>query len=293
MNKKHIILSVFALLSVSAPVFAQTEEELDRAIKELHKCFVELSIPQPHTKTYHLSTGKAIDVLSQNDYERSTFVSVDKTLEEIRLWKNSPYLWEQRHRKDNLALMDKRDLTAWEVENFGQISESYFTGSNSTFHLAAHGLLDPNDAGDSGKIKIGGQNLDAKETAELIKQAVNESKEGFHHLINAEEQKFVVVLHCCNMAAGENSFAKQLSEELGEYLDDVCVVGAPDLVVCSMDWDKKEYTECVASDWEMRRAGTKGKIEYKQNWRVFKNGQDTGVGDKDYKSSVSNAQGLK
>lgn len=292
MNNRNIALAAGVLMAI-IPGRAQDIDEYEKAFRQFHKCFMELSIPTSHTKTYHLSTGKSIDVLSRNDYERSAFVSADKTLEDIHLWKNSPYLWEQRHRKDNMALMDKRDLTTWEVENFGQISESYFTGSNSTFHLAAHGLLDPNNAGSSGKIMIGGQELDAKETAELIKKAIDESKDGFEYVINGLEQKFVVVLHCCNMAAGENSFAKQLSEELGEYLDDVCVVGAPDLVVCSMDWDKKEYTECVASDWEMRRAGTKGKIEYKQNWRVFKNGQDTGVGDKDYKTSVSNAQGLK
>lgn len=266
-----------------------TEDEIDALIKEMHECFIDLSLPKPHAKTYHLSSGKTVEVQSQNDYERSAFVSADKTLEDILLWKSSPYLWEQQHRKNGHAIMDRKELSDWELQNFNQIADSYFKGTSSTFHLAAHGLVDPENA-DSGHIRIGGQDLDVKETAELIKLSINESKDGFQHIINGEEQKFVIVLHSCHTAEGENSFAKQLSEELGDFLPDAYVIGAPDLVVCSMDFDKKEYKECVASEQEMRRAGTRGEIEYKQKWRVFKEGQDTGLGDIDYKTSVLNAQ---
>ena len=273
-------LVLFALMVLPILTYAQTIEELQEEIKKFHKCFVEKSMPKPHETSITLSNGKVVQCTSQSDYERSAFVSVDQLLEDVRLWKDSPYLWQLNHMKDNKALSDSKDLTKWQIERFDEIAQSYFDGNRSTFHIAAHGLVYPSGKA-ANSILMGGQELNAKETAELILQSMDKT---FHHVINAEEQDFVVVIHSCHSADGENNFASQLSQELAEFIPNVSVVGAPQTVYCSMHKDGG-YTEYISSEKELKQ-----EAPTKYKWKVYKNGKDTGQGTYDYKSTVSNIQ---
>jgi hypothetical protein len=259
---------------------AQTIEELQAEIKKFHKCFEEKSMPTSHETSVTLSNGKVVRFTSQSDYARSVFVSVDQLLEDVRLWKDSPYLWQLKHMKESKAIADSKDLSKWEVERFDKIAQSYFSGNNSAFHIAAHGLV--NSSGQAANsILIGGQELNAKETAELIIQSMDNT---FHHVINAEEQEFVVVIHSCHSADGENNFASQLSQKLAEFIPNVSVVGAPQTVYCSMQ-KNGEYTEYISSEQELKKD-----IPTNYKWKVYKNGKNTGQGTYDYKSTITKIQ---
>lgn len=268
----------------SLSINAQTEEDvkkLKEKIIQFHECFFNTkSLPKSHEETITLSSGKKITMLAQSDYKRSAFVSVDKLLEDVRLWKMSPYLWQMNHSKNNSAIMDGKDLSEWEINSFNQIADSYFKNSVSTYHIAAHGLVYPTGEA-ANNILIGGQTLNAEETAELI---INSMQGTFHHVINAEDQPFVVVVHCCHTAKGENNFASQLSKKLAEYIPNVSVVGASDLVYCEKTKDGK-YTEFVTSEDEAERENPQP-----MKWKVYKNGKETGQGRYGYLETVSAIQ---
>lgn len=280
--KKILLLALMAVFSLS--INAQTEEDVKKLKEEIikfHECFYNtLSLPKSHEETITLSSGKKITMLAQSDYKRSAFVSVDKLLEDVRLWKMSPYLWQMNHSKNNSAIMDGKDLSEWEINSFNQIAESYFKNSVSTYHIAAHGLVYPTGEA-ANNILIGGQTLNAEETAELI---INSMQGTFHHVINAEDQPFVVVVHCCHTAKGENNFASQLSKKLAEYIPNVSVVGASDLVYCEKTKDGK-YTEFVTSEDEAERENPQP-----MKWKVYKNGKETGQGRYGYLETVSAIQ---
>ncbi len=280
--KKILLLALMAVFSLS--INAQTEEDvkkLKEKIIQFHECFFNTkSLPKSHEETITLSSGKKITMLAQSDYKRSAFVSVDKLLEDVRLWKVSPYLWQMNHSKNNSAIMDGKDLSEWEINSFNQIAESYFKNSVSTYHIAAHGLVYPTGEA-ANNILIGGQTLNAEETAELI---INSMQGTFHHVINAEDQPFVVVVHCCYTAKGENNFASQLSKKLAEYIPNVSVVGASDLVYCEKTKDGK-YTEFVTSEDEAERENPRP-----MKWKVYKNGIETDQGRYGYLETVSAIQ---
>ena len=257
------------LVGMVVPCSAQTEEELIEYIKAFHQCFYELSAPTLHDQEYVLSNGKTFSTYEQNDFKRSKFVSVDALLKDVKEWRDSPFLFRQKRLNGNRTIADKQDLTNWEVVNMDKIASSYFEDGESVFHIAAHGLVFP-DGRAADQIKIGGPDLDAKETAELIMLSM---KGPFYSVINAEKQDFVVVLHCCNSAVGDNNFSRQLSEELSKQFDNVSVVGAPDVVQCELrDGVYKEY------------------IQDNQRWKVYKNGKETNQGELDYKATVRNIQ---
>lgn len=280
--KKILLLALMAVFSLS--INAQTEEDVRKLKEEIikfHECFFNtVSLPKSHEETITLSSGKKITMLAQSDYKRSAFVSVDKLLEDVRQWKMSPYLWQMNHSKNNSAIMDGKDLSEWEINSFNQIAESYFKNSVSTYHIAAHGLVYPTGEA-ANNILIGGQTLNAEETAELI---INSMQGTFHHVINAEDQPFVVVVHCCHTAKGENNFASQLSKKLAEYIPNVSVVGASDLVYCEKTKDGK-YTEFVTSEDEAERENPQP-----MKWKVYKNGKETGQGRYGYLETVSAIQ---
>lgn len=280
--KKILLLALMAVFSLS--INAQTEEDVKKLKEEIikfHECFFNtVSLPKSHEETITLSSGKKITMLAQSDYKRSAFVSVDKLLEDVRQWKMSPYLWQMNHSKNNSAIMDGKDLSEWEINSFNQIAESYFKNSVSTYHIAAHGLVYPTGEA-ANNILIGGQTLNAEETAELI---INSMQGTFHHVINAEDQPFVVVVHCCHTAKGENNFASQLSKKLAEYIPNVSVVGASDLVYCEKTKDGK-YTEFVTSEDEAERENPQP-----MKWKVYKNGKETGQGRYGYLETVSAIQ---
>lgn len=269
----------------SLSINAQTEEDVRKLKEEIikfHECFFNtVSLPKSHEETITLSSGKKINMLAQSDYKRSAFVSVDKLLEDVRLWKMSPYLWQRNHSKNNSAIMDGKDLSDWEINSFNQIAESYFKNSVSTYHIAAHGLVYPQTTEATNNILIGGQTLNAAETAELI---INSMQGTFHHVINAEDQPFVVVVHCCYSAQGENNFSSQLSKILAEYIPNVSVVGASDVVYCSKTKDGK-YTEFVTTENEAERENPQP-----MKWKVYKNGIETDQGRYGYLETVSAIQ---
>ena len=264
---------------ISLCAVAQTKEEiLDKQILEYWECFKKLSKPAPHDQVITLSNGKQIGLLSQTDFARSAFVSVDQLLKDMQLWYNSTYLWQSRQKKSTTTLMDTHEISEWELNSLGEISDEYFKSGDNTYHVVAHGLVNSNGIS-AGSISMGGQTLDAKETAELI---LLQMEEKYQIMLNTRKQPFVVVLHSCNSAQGENSFAKQLSEELAKQIDNVAVVGAPDAVYAEMDENGK-YTEMVSSV----RAIKQNKPERK-NWLVFQNGKQAMQGTPDYKSTVKN-----
>ena len=280
--KKILLLALMAVFSLS--INAQTEEDvkkLKEKIIQFHECFFNTkSLPKSHEETITLSSGKKITMLAQSDYKRSAFVSVDKLLEDVRQWKMSPYLWQMNHSKNNSAIMDGKDLSEWEINSFNQIAESYFKNSISTYHIAAHGLVYPTGEA-ANNILIGGQTLNAEETAELI---INSMQGTFHHVINAEDQPFVVVVHCCYSAQGENNFSSQLSKILAEYIPNVSVVGASDVVYCEKTKDGK-YTEFVTTEDEAKRGNPRP-----MKWKVYKNGKETDQGRYGYLETVTAIQ---
>lgn len=276
MHKKILFYTLLWGLSIN--VMAQSEmEQLKERILAYQKCIEEKSLPDYHHVKRVLSNGKMINVAEQTDFFRYTerFTSIDAILENPEEWANSVYMSQVKN-GSNKGLIDTNGLSEWEVNNIRAISNEYFKSSDNTFHIAAHGLITPH-GNSSNKILMGGQELNAKETAELILQTM----EGVNHiLLNAAEKPFVIVLHSCNSAEGENSFAQQLSAELSKSIDNVAVVGAPDAIYCEMD-EKGNYTEKVSSINAIKRNQPE-----KKSWLVFQNGEQTMKGTTDYKTTV-------
>lgn len=282
-------LFILAIAFFPGIALAQTKEDVEKQraqIRAFHECFFNLQSKKAISEeSFTLSNRKVVKALARSDFERSAFVSADETLREVLSWEKSPYLWRLRHMKNTgKALMDAKDLTRWEVDSFGQIADTYFESNPSTFHIASHGLVEP-DGSAAGLIKIGGEELDASETAELICKSMtvttDEGDAAFNHVINAENQTYVVVVHSCHSAEGDNNFAKQLSLELSKFIKNVTVVGAPDVLFCAVD-ESGRYQEYVASsvkDIERRNPALK-------KWKAYRNGEDTGQGQYDYNETI-------
>lgn len=268
-----------ALMVLPMMAYAQTEEELLQRYEKFEDCFRKLSMPQPHSSSVTLSSGKTVSFAAQSDFDRKAFVDVDQLLEDVSQWKESPYLWQLNHMKKSQAITDTKDLSKWEVERFDEIAQDYFEGNKFAFHIAAHGLVKASGKA-SNKILIGGQELDAKETAELILKSMNDT---YHHILNIKEQEFVVVVHSCHSADGEDNFASQLSKELAKDMINVSVVGAPQTIYCTIQDGK--YTEYISSEQELKKENP---VNYK--WKVYKNGKNTGQGTYDYKSTIKKIQ---
>ena len=274
--KKIFTIIIAAMIGV----VAYSQGSYMDSLRHMQKCFYgTLPVPNPHNESVTLKNGKKVSFIAQSDYERTSFVSADQFLRDIREWKESPYLWQMKRMKNNLAISDAKDLSQWEIDNFDKISQSYFDGNVSAFHIAAHGLLEsPGKAANT--IKVGGQELNPAETAELI---ANTMQHNFHLLVGALEPNFVVVIHSCHSADGEDNFASRLSKELAEYFPNVSVVGAPQLVYCTIQDGK--YTEYISTESELKKENP---TNYK--WKVYKNGQNTGQGTYDYQSTVKAIQ---
>jgi len=276
MYKKILIYTL--LCGGSINVVGQSEvEQLKEQILAYQKCVEEKSLPDYHHVKRVLSNGKIINVAEQTDFFRYTerFTSVDAFLENPEEWVNSVYM-SQVKKGSNKGLIDTNGLSEWEVNNIRAISNEYFKSTDNTFHIVAHGLINPH-GNSANKLLMGGQELNAKEIGELILQTM----EGVNHiLLNAAEKPFVIVLHSCNSAEGENSFAQQLSAELSKSIDNVAVVGAPDAIYCEMD-EKGNYTEKVSSISAIKRNQPERK-----NWLVFQNGKEVIEGTADYKTTV-------
>lgn len=250
----------------------QTLSQLNKQIAAFQKCFNEMSRPALHDEVIRLSNGKIIRTRGQSDFSRSQFTSVDALLENVKLWKDSPYLWQARQKLGRKTLMDVNDLTDWEVKSLPSISSEYFEEGQSAFHIAAHGLVEP-DGAPANAIQMGGETLNAQETAELILQSM--CKE-YHSLIEVKNEPFVVVLHCCHSAKGSNNFAQQLSKELSKYIKQVAVIGAPGIVYCEQTADGK-YTESVTP-----QVGSQQQLP----WKVYQNGTESMTGASDYKQTI-------
>ena len=302
--RPKIILSALLMSALSAgSIYAQSIQEKIhqeeqrtvetlRKIKVVYDCFREASDPKPRSENFILSSGKKVSSIVQCDFGNQKFLSADEMLRDISLWKNSPYLWKLKHRKGSKMLSDDRDLSEWEINSVDKIAKTYFEEGDAVFHIAAHGLV-YQDNTPANCIRVGGQDLDAAETAELIKLSwKGPFKESvFHQLINLnqseqifeKQQPFTIVVHSCHSAEGEDNFAQQLSVELSKYLDNVRVIGAPDVVWCTEINGK--YTEEISS------MNAKGEpVGPPKRWRVYKNGQDTGQGEFDYRSTVRRIQ---
>ncbi len=290
--KRLLLILIYVLLCPIAgraqDIDKKSDEETKKEILDFWKCFEEFSRPAPHQKTITLSTGKTVPFLFQSDFKRASFVSVDSLLNDVRQWYESPYLWQLKRQKNNLAISDTKDLTKWEVSGFKDIADSYFKDNDFTFHIAAHGLVE--STGDAANcIKIGGQELDAAETAELIIKSMNDL---FHNVLAANGKPFVVAVHSCHSADGEDNFASRLSKELESRMprenkdvpvNNIYVVGAPDLVYCSIDG--KKYTEYVTTEDQIGREAPR-----KENWKVYKNGKNTGQGQSDIRKTIAAVQ---
>lgn len=265
-----LLLAICGCMTFSAQ--NTRKQQLIDQILSFQKCLEENTRPELHEETIKLSNGKIIRTKAQSDFARSQFTSIDAVLEDLMLWKDSPYLWEAKRQKTKKTLMDTQDLTDWEVNSLETISKEYFKEGNSAFHLAAHGLVDP-DGAPANAIQMGGETLNAKETAELILKSMANV---YHNLIEVKNEPFVIVLHCCNTANGDNNFAQQLSVEMSKYIKQVAVIGAPGVVYCEKTSDGK-YTESVTP-----YVGS----NQQQNWKVYKNGSEHMEGQTDYKSTI-------
>lgn len=274
MTGKFAALWFLLPFALPLPAMAQSLADIEAEILALKECVELSSLPDFHKAEHMLSSGKNVAVFEQSDFERSAFSTVDSFIENIgEFLDSSPFFCDRKK-----LLMDPYDLSEWEKEGIRKISNEYFKNGGNNFHLAAHGLVAPD--GSSSGIRIGGEDLNAEETAELIIKSMG----GVNHvLLNAAHEPFTVVLHCCNSGKGEDSFAARLSLALEEYLDDVAVIAAPDIVYCTEDEDGN-YTERIASAESI----DKGSFEQDAlNWLVFKSGDMVMTGTKDYGTTVA------
>ena len=264
----------------------QRKAELLRKIEAFDKCFQDYTDQHTRTENFILSTGKTVSSIVRCDFKRKAFISADETLKDVRLWYNSPYLWYLKHNTGNKALFDDRKLKQWIYDGLENVSQKYFEEGENVFHILAHGLVVAGGKASANTISIGGQALNAKEVAELIKLSWKGpyNKSIYHNVINAKQKPFTIVVHSCLSANGDNNFAKQLSEELSGFLNNASVVGSPDVVWARMYRDGT-YTEEISSK------NAKGEpVGPPQRWRVYHNGKETNQGEYDYRSTVRRIQ---
>lgn len=277
----HMLSFCTVILGIAAsgcPLRAQSLEELEKMVREVKACYEKVSMPDAHSSTYTLSSGKTVQVLEQSDYQREAFATIDSFIDNFDLIQNSLFFTDKRK-----TLMDAQDLSDWEVAGIRTISNEYFKNAGREFHLACHGLLDSSGER-SDCILMGGQYLDVKEAAELIIKSMEAPSLdfGYQELLNAEHKPFTIVLHSCNSAKGSDSFAAKLSSELRAYLDQVAVVASPDVVYCTEDF-AGNYTERIASEASLQLDRYKTEA---QNWLVFENGKMVMTGTEDYATTV-------
>lgn len=258
---KRLLLSIVVLSLWIGGTLAQgvpDERELTEAEKKIlayEACFErQFSKPETHDASYKIG-GRRVPVVEMTRYATRQFVQADPLLDNVKL-----------------MLMDNKDLPQWVRLNARAICESYFADGQPGFHIAAHGLQEDGD-GSADKIKMGGEDLTAEETADLIMQTLND----YEICMNVKRQPFPVVLHTCGSAkGGDNSFAAKLSAILSKRIDNVAVIAASNDVICRMEGNR--YSEYVEGSMRGRHG----------NWLVFKNGQQAMEGTSDYKSTVKN-----
>ncbi|MBR1521749.1 MAG: hypothetical protein IJ635_11005 [Bacteroidaceae bacterium] len=260
--KKTIIyvgMMAFVLFSCTLSAQAQSKKqqkqlaELMQELENFQDCFDGQSAPQVHDNAYHLGEVE-VPVVEQTDFTKGAF-HFSQVTPDLNV---------------RVALVDDKNLSDWERRNARQICEEYFRGGPG-FHIAAHGLEDPENAAND-KLLIGGQELTPEQTADMIMQCLN----GYEILTKYRKEPFPVVLHSCLSGEGENGFAAQLSEILSKKIENVAVIAAPNLVMCQMD-NAGGYNEYIVD-----KAGHKG-----GRWNVFQNGRIAMQGTLDYKSTVS------
>lgn len=253
------------LLAVLTPaVSAQTEaeiEELRQQVLYYKKCFPKKSVLQTTVRRFDLADGNAVSAKIRSDFNSVNFVQADPGLENV-----------------NFVLGDSGD--DYINRNIEDIFDDY-ADCSPAFHIVAHGIADP--GGSTQTVRMGGRDLTAGEVAEMIIKQL----EGYHHVLNAEERPFPVVIHSCNAGKGDNSFARQLSERLSKEILDVRVV-APAGVVYSERSTERDmntgssrtvYTEKVAGESGFTSGSGAG------TWDVFTNGSRS-RGTTDYKTTV-------
>lgn len=270
---KRFLISIALLCTSLWAVNAQSLEEIEAEILSYIECVKQFSEPKYHNGEYVLSNGKRVKVMEQTDFERFVFSSIDAFLDNMdRFFEESTYFNPMRR-----MLMDRQDLSDWEIKSAKTISREYFKSPGNCFHIASHGLMNPDGGSDS--ILMGGVELNPEETSELILKTMLDVGPAF---INSKHEPFTIVLHSCGSGKGDNSFAAKLSEALAKEFDNVAVVAAPDIVYCTLD-ENGNYSERVSSESDIRR-GTYDR--YSQNWMVFKNGHSVMTGTKDFAETV-------
>lgn len=270
---KKYLLALALVFSAFLSARSQTLEEIEAEILSYMECVKQFSAPDYHSGEYVLSNGKRVSVMEQTDFDRFVFSSIDAFVENMdRFFNESTYFRPMRR-----MLMDKQDLSDWEFNSAKTISREYFKSPGNCFHIASHGLMSPD--GNSDSILMGGVELNAEETSELILKTMLDVGQA---IINAKHEPFTIVLHSCGSGRGENSFAARLSKALAKEFDNVAVVAAPDVVYCTMDEDGN-YSERISSESAIRA----GRYDSdRQNWMVFKDGRSYMTGTKDYADTV-------
>lgn len=261
---KRILFPILLLALLAPAVYAQTEaemEELRQQVLYYKKCFPKKSILATESTNFILGSGKIIPVKIRSDFGAVNFVQADGGL-----------------KKEIFVLGDSGD--DYISRNIEDIFDDY-ADCSPAFHIVAHGIADPD--GSTQTVRMGGRDLTAAEVAEMIIKQL----EGYHHVLNAEERPFPVVIHSCNAGKGDNSFARQLSECLSKEILDVRVV-APSGVVYSERSTVRDmntgssrtvYTEKVAGESGFTSGSGAG------TWDVFTNGSRS-RGTTDYKTTV-------
>lgn len=222
-------------------------EELRQKILSYKKCFPARSKLTTTPACYTLSNGEQVNVRIRSDFGKESFMQCDPTLRSI-----------------SFSLSDTND--DYISRNAEDIMNAYGQ-SAPAFHIIAHGITDPD--GSTQTISIDGKKLNAEQAAELIIQQM----QGYHHIINALETPFPIVIHSCNAAKGENSFAEQLSKRLSEEMLNVSVVAPPNVLYGQTVSErmpdgstKSVYTETVVGETGFKSGPDAG------SWDVFTNG---------------------
>lgn len=231
--------------------------------ERLREVLSDMTPSGPSAHVYTLSDGTRVGLLERKNIDKSVFVSIDSFLGGIMGLDNTPYFGWQKQ-----MLIDGKDLP-FTIREVGDIADRYFEQGNRVFHLTSHGLVVPETGAPSNAIRIGGNRLDASQAGELILASL--SPEGIRR-INTSGKSYAVVLHCCKVGAGEDSFAAALSKILSQAIPGAFVVASPDIVEAY--WAKGVYTERIA---------TPG-----MSWKVFKDGNITPEGGTDYVSAIDN-----
>lgn len=260
--KPHHLFTIL-LLCLPALLQAQTKEEIEALRQQVlayKKCFPARSQLTTTPARYTLNNGEEVNVRIRSDFSNENFVQSDPTLGTVRF-----------------ALADGKD--DYISRNVEDIMDAYGQ-SSPAFHIIAHGITDPN--GSTQTISLDGKQLNADQVADLIVQQM----QGYHHILNALETPFPVVVHSCNAAKGPDSFAEQLSKRLSEKMLNVSVVAPPNVLYGQTVTErlpngstKSSYTETVVGTTGYKSGPDAG------SWDIFTEGRRT-QGEKTFQATL-------